>query len=115
MKKICVDESRCICCGACFSTDPEHFTLGENDKSKVISNENLESTNLQNAIEFCPTAAISIVEEENCESDDKNKGQKCCDENCESNNECNDEECNDENCECDNECNCNECHCHKEE
>lgn len=97
MKKICVDESRCICCGACFSTDPEHFTLGENDKSNVISNENLDSTNLQNAIEFCPTAAISIVD-------------------CEDNNEtCDCEECTDEDCDCDSECNCDECHCHHEE
>ena len=95
MKKIVVDEDRCICCGACFTTDPDHFTLGDNNKSTVISNENLDSSNLQNAIEFCPTAAISIVEVENAEGKD----------NCESK----------ENCQCHNDCEeTEECCCHKE-
>ncbi len=122
MKKIVVDEDRCICCGACFTTDPDHFTLGDNNKSTVISNENLDSNNLQNAIEFCPTAAISIVEVENAEGNEtkakdncENKEECQCKDNIEGKEKGKDNDENKENCQCHNDCEeTDECCCHKE-
>lgn len=61
MKKIDVNEN-CIGCGMCIAIDPEHFDFQDN-LSHVISNENLESDSLQNAISSCPVGAIEIVEE----------------------------------------------------
>lgn len=85
MKNIILNENACIGCGACISLDPLHFTFSDEGLSNVISNENLETEDLKNAIESCPTNAISLEENENC--------------NCEN--------CNCNNCECDE----SECHC----
>ena len=63
MKKICVNQEKCIGCGACVAIDPEHFEFNDEGKSSVISNENVENENVLNAIESCPTGAISLSEE----------------------------------------------------
>lgn len=79
MKKIIVNQDACIGCGACISIDPAHFDFNEDGLSEAINNDNLDSAELLNAKESCPTCAISITEsEDNC---------KC-------------NECNCENCEC---------------
>ncbi len=91
MKKLVVNQSLCIGCGACIGIDDEHFDF-DNDTSlsKVISNENLESNNLRNAIDSCPVNAISIEDGEDCDCD-------C-------------EDCTgDEDCSC-----CENCQCHEE-
>lgn len=93
MKKIKVNESACIACGACVAIDGEHFEFNDKGLSTVISQDNLESQLVTNAIEACPTGAI-FMEESGC--DCANGGECCCDE-------C---ECDD--CECD-ECDCGEC------
>lgn len=63
MKKIVVNEN-CIGCGMCMGIDEEHFTL-EGGLSKAINDtQNLESEQLKDAIESCPTNAIEIKEEE---------------------------------------------------
>ena len=62
MKKIKVDKIKCIGCGACVGLDSEHFDFEDSGLSEVISQENLESEDLQNAIEGCPTGAISVDE-----------------------------------------------------
>lgn len=92
MKKIIVNDETCIGCGACIAIDNEHFDFNDNGRSYVISNENLESNDLSNAIESCPVAAISIIDVENsssdknCENDSKNEQEcnctECCCENC---------------------------------
>jgi ferredoxin len=84
MKKIILDENSCIGCGACISLDAEHFDFSDDGLSTIISNNNLESEELKNAIESCPTNAITLE-----------------------NDECSCENCNCENCDC----NENECHC----
>ncbi|MBE6140441.1 MAG: ferredoxin [Firmicutes bacterium] len=61
MKTLKVNENTCIGCGACIAIDPEHFDFNDN-LSQVISNDNLDSNNLINAIESCPTNAINIEE-----------------------------------------------------
>lgn len=79
MKKIVVNKDTCIGCGACIAIDDAHFTFDEDGKSKVISQENIESVETTNAIESCPVAAITIeeangndeeVEETACEKED---------------------------------------------
>ena len=65
MKEIKVLKDVCIGCGACVAIDDEHFEFDEDGKSNVISNENLDSEELANAVESCPVSAISIEDEEN--------------------------------------------------
>lgn len=64
MKKIEINDN-CIGCGACIAIDSEHFDFNDEGKSNAISNENLDSEELQNAIASCPVNAISITEEDN--------------------------------------------------
>ena len=63
MKKINVDQVKCIGCGACVGIDPDHFDFEDSGLSSVISQEDLDSENLEQAVEGCPTGAISVEEE----------------------------------------------------
>ncbi len=81
MKKLFVNKEACIGCGACVAIDGEHFDFDEDGFSSVISQENIESDSVKNAISSCPTSAISYVEtteskEEECEHCDGHC-QKC--------------------------------------
>ncbi len=102
MKKINVSEERCIGCGACVAIDPEHFAFNDEGKSSVVTNENLESENLVNAIESCPTSAIEMIEADETNETSTNEVNEDLEEACS-------EECNCETCEC------NECAHHEEE
>ena len=62
MEKIKVLTDQCIGCGACVGIDPEHFDFNENGLSHVISEENLESEALKDAIDSCPVGIISLEE-----------------------------------------------------
>ncbi len=67
-----VEKSKCIGCGACVSIDAEHFDFDSDGLSEVISNANLKSENLQDAIESCPTGAIRLAKtDEAYESSEK--------------------------------------------
>lgn len=61
MKKLTVNDN-CIGCGMCVAIDPEHFEIIDG-LSSAVSDENLDSSDLSNAIDSCPTNAISIEEE----------------------------------------------------
>lgn len=63
MKKINVDQVKCIGCGACIGIDPDHFDFDDSGLSNVISQENTETEELQQAVEGCPTGAITVEEE----------------------------------------------------
>ena len=65
MKKLEVNSVKCIGCGACVGLDSEHFDFNDAGLSEAISQENLESEDLLQAIEGCPTAAIELKDEEN--------------------------------------------------
>ncbi len=110
MKKVNVSKDRCIGCGACVAIDPEHFEFDDEGKSSVISNENLESDNLVNAIESCPTSAIELKEETEMEN------QECHCEDCDCETcDCSEEHtCDNPNCTCD-PCTCDDCHCNDTE
>lgn len=96
MKKLEVTEDSCIGCGSCIAVDPEHFDFNDDGLAKVISETNLETNSLNNAVGSCPTGAIVVNEVEGCAS-------------CEGCSGCTHEEKNctcDDNCECDDSCNC---------
>lgn len=86
MKKIRVNKEICIGCGACIAIDETHFTFDDEGRSEVISQENLEDANLQNAIESCPVDAISIKEESDCECQKNTTIENNCDSDCECSN-----------------------------
>ena len=79
MKKLYVNKEACIGCGMCVSIDPEHFDFGDDSYSEVISDENIDTDDVHNAISSCPTNAISYVDEET-----KEKGCDCdhCEHGC---------------------------------
>lgn len=87
MKQIHVEKEKCIGCGACVAIAQENFAFDDDGKSSVISNEGLENEAVTNAIESCPTVAISIIE-----SEEERTEEPC---NC---HECEEEECHCEHC-----------------
>lgn len=95
MKKIKVNEEACIGCGACVAIDPDHFAFNDEGLSHPISTENVDSPEVANAIDACPTSAISLTECDDCD----------CEETC---------DCGCEECHCTAENNCG-CHCYEEE
>lgn len=110
MKKINVSEEACIGCGACVAIDPEHFAFNDEGLSHSINNENLESPELANAIDSCPTSAISINDvEDSCECGCGDECHCTAEDNCGCH--CYEE---DTNCECGAECDCDHCHCEEE-
>lgn len=64
MKKLVVNTEGCIGCGACVGIDPEHFDFNEDGLSHAISEENLDSSAIQDAIAACPVQVISLEETE---------------------------------------------------
>ena len=80
MKKINVNDEACIGCGACVSLDEEHFAFNDEGLSHPISQDNLNSENLKNAIESCPTSAISLTENssDNVETSIEDDEDCCC-------------------------------------
>ena len=86
MKKLNVNKEACIGCGACVAIDPEHFDFVNDNYSEVISEENILSEKVQDAIASCPTGAISYVES------DKEEDSPCDCDNCENCCKHNDEE-----------------------
>lgn len=60
-KYLSIIPTRCRGCGKCFRVDPIHFSLdASTGLSKVISQENLDSSDLKNAIALCHDQAISL-------------------------------------------------------
>ena len=69
MKKIIVDENKCIRCGACTGICPDVFTFTEDDTVESIEDKNIldtmpEETKKEaiNALHGCPVDAIKEVE-----------------------------------------------------
>jgi len=58
---LAVNQNTCIGCGRCVKTDSEHFVLDSSiKKATVISQNNLTTENLKNAIDGCPVDAITL-------------------------------------------------------
>lgn len=60
MKKPKVDKNLCIGCGLCVSLCPDVFQLGEDGRSEA--KDPFGECNLEEAVESCPVAAITIEE-----------------------------------------------------
>jgi ferredoxin len=56
-----VDKKKCIGCGACASTCPQVFELGDDGKAQVKAGADLKKNVkcIKEAIENCPVEAIS--------------------------------------------------------
>lgn len=52
--------SRCIGCGKCVRVAPDYFIMNKYNKADTINQENLDSTDVNRAIDICPVWAISI-------------------------------------------------------
>lgn len=103
MKKLIVKDG-CIGCGACVAIDSEHFDFNDEGLSSVVSNENLETDELKNAINSCPVSVIKL--EENSETCNCHEGCTCDgDCHCTEDNKCSDD------CTCNNKCHCENCDC----
>lgn len=65
MKKLLVDQDKCIGCGTCVALCPEVFELNNEGKAEVKSKVKSEKlkVKIQEAIEACPVEAISWQEE----------------------------------------------------
>lgn len=60
-KKLSVLPDRCRGCGKCVRVDSEHFAIDESTrKAVIISEDNLDSTNLTAAISMCHDGAIKL-------------------------------------------------------
>ena len=73
--KLCVDEEKCIGCGSCVSlTDSKIFDFNDEGKAQVIVDEiaKEDEENAKNALEYCPTGALSEKTEDE-ESGTSNK------------------------------------------
>ena len=65
MKKINLNKTSCIGCGACVAICGEHFEFDDNGLSTIIKQLDGEpSSELLEAIDSCPTNAISLVDVE---------------------------------------------------
>ncbi|MDD5836259.1 MAG: ferredoxin [bacterium] len=65
-KKLVVDKDTCIGCGMCVGIDEDHFELKDVDGASVSvpkNQDNLESTQLEDAISACPVGAIKLEED----------------------------------------------------
>lgn len=109
MKKLIVKDG-CIGCGACVAIDSEHFDFNDEGLSSVISNENLETDELKNAIASCPVSVIKLeTTEETCNC---HEGCTCgADCKCDGENKCSDDCSCANNCDCKGNCECDNCDC----
>ncbi|MDP3244853.1 MAG: ferredoxin [bacterium] len=56
-----IDKEKCIGCGTCEALCPEIFQMGEDSKSELLPEVDIEKHKrcIQEAIEMCPVKAIS--------------------------------------------------------
>jgi ferredoxin len=61
MKKVVVDEEKCIGCGTCVALAPGSFKLNEKGKSEPTELPKGDQKMIEEAIEACPAQAIRLV------------------------------------------------------
>ena len=62
MEKLIVDKDKCIGCGMCVNSFPDYFDFDDEGLSEVKKEEvePEEKKEILDAVEMCPTEAISI-------------------------------------------------------
>jgi ferredoxin len=60
MPKPVINEEVCEGCGTCQETCPEVFQVGDDEKAHIIGPNKLDTCNLQEAVDLCPTQAITL-------------------------------------------------------
>lgn len=58
--KVKVDKEKCLGCGACVAIAPKSFRLDKEGKSEPIDPPGDAKEIVENALESCPVAAITI-------------------------------------------------------
>ncbi|HPO05958.1 MAG TPA: ferredoxin [Candidatus Gracilibacteria bacterium] len=59
---ISIDQSSCLCCGACAAICPQAFEISATEGCAVVkAGANPEDPAVANAIAACPAACISLV------------------------------------------------------
>ena len=61
MKKILIDKNACIGCGSCSIIASKTFVLGDDGKAKVIDPSLDTDQVIKEAVESCPTGAITVT------------------------------------------------------
>ena len=64
MKKLVVDQDKCIGCGTCTALYPKVFKLGNEGKAEVLDQAADTEENIKNAIDTCPVQAILYKEDD---------------------------------------------------
>lgn len=59
MKKLVVDQKKCVGCGTCFLVAEKVFKLGKDGKSQVADQTAGTQKEIEEAISSCPVGAIS--------------------------------------------------------
>ncbi len=83
MKKVKVDDTACIRCGACMQIAPDVFCYGADGASspKVDMVEDDNKAAIE-AMESCPTSAITLEEAGECKCENCNCNPCTCGEEC---------------------------------
>ncbi len=60
MPKPVINEELCEGCATCQETCPEVFQVGDDEKAHIIGPDKLDTCNVQEAVDLCPTQAITL-------------------------------------------------------
>lgn len=60
MKRIMVDQEKCLGCQTCVMLAPKTFSIGKRGKAQVVSQLKVDSKEVKGAITNCPVGAISL-------------------------------------------------------
>jgi len=61
MKKVIIDQDKCIGCTTCTIIAPKDFKMVKNGKANVINSNPKNLSDVKKAIKSCPTRAISMT------------------------------------------------------
>lgn len=59
MRRLIIDQKKCIGCGTCVILASKTFRMGKNGKSEVINDGGDSDEDIKNAIDSCPVSVIS--------------------------------------------------------